>query len=235
MIDHMLKIDIITLFPDIFFGPLGESIVARAVTKKLVEINTVDLRNFTDDKRRTVDDKPYGGGPGMLMLAEPLFKAVEKLRTVDSLVILMSPKGSVFNQRIAEKLAGRQHLILICGHYEGVDERVREALIDMEISIGDFILTSGNIPAMAVVDTIVRLIPGVLGSAESSIKESFSKGILEYPQYTRPDNFRGMKVPEVLLSGNHQEIEKWRKQEAIKQTRDKRPDLIGESETEREN
>lgn len=230
----MLKIDIITLFPDIFFGPFAESIVARAVANKLVKINTVNLRDFTDDKRKTVDDKPYGGGPGMLMLAEPLFKAVEKFRTDDSLVILMSPQGKVFNQDLAGEISTEEHLILICGHYEGVDNRVREALVDMEISIGDYILTSGNIPAMALVDSVVRLIPGVLGSSESSLSESFSEGMLEYPQYTRPEDFRGMKVPEVLLSGNHQAIEEWRKEQALKKTQDRRPDLIGEDVIKRE-
>lgn len=221
-----MKIDIITLFPDIFFGPFADSIIGRAIEKDLVKINTVDLRDFTEDKRRTVDDKPYGGGPGMLMTVEPLFKAVEKLRTPDSLVILMSPQGRVFSQETAQELSQEKHLILICGHYEGVDERVRDFLIDMEISIGDYILTSGNIPAMAVVDAVVRLIPGVLGSAESSETESFAEGVLEYPQYTRPEDFQGMKVPEVLLSGNHQEIAKWRKKEALKRTQERRPDLI---------
>ena len=161
----------------------------------------------------------------MLMKPDPLFRAVEKIRKKDSTVILLTPQGKVFCQSIAEKMVLENHLILICGHYEGVDERVRDLLVDMELSIGDYILTSGNIPAMAVVDTVVRLIPGVLGSAESSETESFSDGLLEYPQYTRPENYRGMKVPEILLSGNHQEIAEWRKKEAIKRTKERRPEL----------
>ena len=162
----------------------------------------------------------------MLMKPDPLFRAVEEIRKDDSTVVLLTPQGKVFSQAIAEQMVLEKHLILICGHYEGVDERVRDSLIDMEISIGDYILTSGNIPAMAVVDTVVRLIPGVLGSAESSKTESFSDGLLEYPQYTRPENYRGLKVPEILLSGNHQEIAEWRKKEAIKRTEKRRPELL---------
>lgn len=222
----MHNIDIITIFPDIFFGPFSDSIIARAIGKGLVKINTIDLRDYTDDKRRTIDDKPYGGGPGMLMKADPVFRAVEKVKTTDSYVILLTPQGQVFHQSIAKELADKKHLIFICGHYEGIDERVRTQLVDMEISIGDYILTSGNIPAMAVVDAVVRLIPGVLGSPESSATESFSAGILEYPQYTRPEEYRGMKVPEVLLSGNHQEIAEWRKKEALKRTEERRPELL---------
>jgi tRNA (guanine37-N1)-methyltransferase len=222
----LLKVDIITLFPQIFFGPFSESIVARAIGNKKIEINAVDLREFTSDKRKTVDDKPYGGGPGMLMKPEPLFKAVEKLKGEDSYVILMSPQGEPFKQRTAEELSEKKHLIIICGHYEGVDERVRDSLIDAEISIGDYILTSGNLPAMVIVDAVTRLIPGVLGSEESSSSESFSEeGLLEYPQYTRPEEFMGMKVPEVLLSGNHGEIASWRKEESRKRTMQRRPDL----------
>jgi tRNA (guanine37-N1)-methyltransferase len=222
----MQTIDIITLFPDIFFGPFAESIIARAIKNGLVKINTIDLRDFTDDKRRTVDEKPYGGGPGMLMTPDPLFKAIESLKKNESKVILLSPQGKVFSQSMAMDLSLEKHLILVCGHYEGIDERVRESLIDIEISIGDYILTSGNIPAMAVVDSVVRLIPGVLGSSESSETESFSEGMLEYPQYTRPEEYRGMKVPDVLLSGNHQEIANWRKEEALSRTEKRRPDLL---------
>ncbi len=222
----MLKVDIVTLFPDIFFGPFGESIIARAIENRIIEVNTVDLRDFTTDKRKTVDDKPYGGGPGMLMQAEPLFKAVESLKTEESIVILMSPQGEPFKQKIAEKLSEKRHLIIICGHYEGVDERVRESLIDSEISIGDYVLTSGNLPAMVVVDAVARLIPGVLGTDESSNSESFSEeNLLEYPQYTRPEKFRGMKVPDVLLSGNHGKIAEWRMSESLKRTQKRRPDL----------
>ena len=208
MID--LRIDIITLFPDIFFGPFKESIIGRAIKQGLVEINTVNLRKYTHDERGTVDDKPYGGGPGMLMKVEPLFEAVEDLRTEQSLVILTSPQGKRFNQKMAVEMTAHDHLIIICGHYEGVDERVRAGLIDREISIGDYVLTSGNLAAMVMTDAIVRLLPGVLGSAESSVDESFANGLLEYPQYTRPVEFRNMKVPDVLLSGNHAEIAAWR-------------------------
>jgi tRNA (guanine37-N1)-methyltransferase len=220
-----LQIDIITLFPEIFFGPLAESIIGRAVKNGLVKINTVNLRDYTHDERRTVDDKPYGGGPGMLMKAEPLFEAIEDIRTEKSLVILTSPQGQRFNQQTASELKAYEHLIFVCGHYEGVDERVRTALIDREISIGDYILTSGNLAAMVMTDAIVRLLPGVLGCDASSEDESFSKGLLEYPQYTRPTEFRDMKVPDILLSGDHGKIAKWREDQAEKRTRNRRPDL----------
>ena len=222
----MLKVDIITLFPDVFFGPFAESIIARAIRNRKLEVNTVDLRDFTGDKRRTVDDKPYGGGPGMLMKPEPIFKAVEALRKEGAKVILMSPQGTVFKQRIAVDLADESHLVIVCGHYEGVDERVRTALVDMEISIGDYVLTSGNLPAMVLVDAVARLLPGVLGSDESKNDESFSNPYcLEYPQYTRPETFNGMRVPEVLLSGNHGEISEWRRRVSGERTRLRRPDL----------
>ena len=223
----MLTIDIITLFPNIFFGPFSESIIARAIDSDLVNVNTIDLRDFTDDKRRTVDDKPYGGGPGMLMTPDPLCRAIEKLKREDSMVILLTPQGRVFNQSFAKELSFKKHLILVCGHYEGVDQRVIDSLVDLELSIGDYVLTSGNIPAMVLVDAVVRLIPGVLGSAESSEDESFSEeGLLEYPQYTRPEVYRDMKVPEVLLSGNHKKIEEWRREKALNKTRLNRPELI---------
>jgi tRNA (guanine37-N1)-methyltransferase len=221
-----LRIDIITIFPEIFFGPFDESIVKRAREKGLVEINAIDLRDFTDDSRKTVDDKPYGGGPGMLMKVEPLFKAVDSLKTEKSLVILTSPGGERFTQKTAKELSGCEHLIIICGHYEGVDERVRMGLVDRELSIGDYVLTSGNLPAMVMTDAIVRLIPEVLGSSESEIEESFSENLLEYPQYTRPVEYQGMKVPEILLSGNHQAIAEWRNQQAVERTLRQRPDLI---------
>ncbi|MCK4981945.1 MAG: tRNA (guanosine(37)-N1)-methyltransferase TrmD [Victivallaceae bacterium] len=220
-----MQIDIITLFPDIFFGPLAESIIGRAVKSGLVKINTVNLRDYTHDERGTVDDKPYGGGPGMLLKAEPLFEAIEDLKTEKSLVILTSPQGQSFDQQTASELKTYEHLIFVCGHYEGVDERVRATLIDREISIGDYILTSGNLAAMVMTDAIVRLLPGVLGCDASSEDESFSKGLLEYPQYTRPPEFRDMKVPEILLSGNHGKIARWRKEQAETRTRDRRPDL----------
>lgn len=209
-----------------FFGPFAESVIARAIKNKIVEINTVNLRDFTHDRHRSVDDKPYGGGPGMLMKPEPFFEAVESLRTPDCCVILLSPGGEVFRQKTAIEFSGKKHLIFLCGHYEGIDERVRESLADREISIGDFVMTNGNIAAMAVIDAVVRLMPGVLGSEESGISESFSEDSLEYPQYTRPEVYRGMKVPDVLLSGNHGEIERWRKEQSVKKTNKVRPDLI---------
>lgn len=221
-----MRIDIITLFPKIFFGPFDESIVARARKQGLVEINTINLRDFASDKRGTVDDKPYGGGPGMLMKPEPVFEAVESMKTEESLVILTSPQGEVFNQKLARELSHKKHLIVLCGHYEGIDERVKLGLVDREISIGDYVLTSGNLPAMVMTDAIVRLLPGVLGSPESEVEESFSDGLLEYPQYTRPPVFRGMEVPEILFSGNHEEIAAWRKREAERMTGERRPDLL---------
>ncbi len=221
-----MRIDIITIFPQVFFGPFAESVIARAVKRKIIEINTVNLRDFTHDRHRSVDDKPYGGGPGMLMRCEPIFEAVESLRTADSMVILPTPGGEVFNQGMAREFSKLKHLIFLCGHYEGIDERVREGLRAREISIGDYVMTNGNLAAMVMVDAVVRLMPGVLGSDESGVSESFSEGLLEYPQYTRPEEFRGMNVPEVLLSGNHGEIEKWRKEQALKKTRKVRPDLL---------
>ena len=231
-----MRIDIITLFPEIFFGPLGSSIVGRAVKNGIVEINAVNLRDFTHDRHQTVDDKPFGGGPGMLMKPEPLFEAVETLRTDGSKVILTGPRGEQFSQKIAGELALENHLIIICGHYEGVDERVRKHLVDREISIGDYILTSGNLPAMVMCDALIRLMPGALGCEESDADESFSTetGFLEYPQYTRPADFRGWAVPDVLLSGNHALIEKWRKNEAFLETLKKRPDLALKNESKSE-
>ena len=222
-----MKIDILTLFPNSFFGPFAESIVKRAIDNNLVEINAINLRDYSHDKRGTVDDKPYGGGPGMLLKIEPLTEAIEDLKSEDTVVILTTPQGDVFDQRKAEELSKKKHLLFICGHYEGVDERIRENnLIDCELSIGDYVLTSGNLPAMVMSDAIVRLLPDVLGDDESSAEESFSENLLEYPQYTRPVEYRGMKVPEVLLSGNHAKIAQWRKDEAVKRTKKVRPDLI---------
>lgn len=221
-----MQIDIITLFPDSFFGPFSESIIGRAIKNGLVGINAVNLRKYAHDERGTVDDKPYGGGPGMLMKAEPLFEAVEDLKTEKSLVILTSPRGERFCQQTAVELSRHEHLIFVCGHYEGVDERVRTGLIDREISIGDYVLTSGNLAAMVMTDAIVRLLPGALGCDESSADESFSNGFLEYSQYTRPAEYRGLKVPEILLSGDHGKIAAWRKEQAEEQTRLRRPDLL---------
>ena len=191
-----------------------------------MEVNAVNRRDYTHDKRGTVDDKPYGGGAGMLMKVEPLFEAVEDLRKENTLVLMTSPSGEPFNQKMAHEFAAKEHILIICGHYEGVDERVREALVDREVSIGDYVLTSGNLPAMVMVDAVTRLLPGALGSPESDVDESFENGLLEYPQYTRPPVFRDMAVPEVLLSGNHAEIAKWRREQSEQRTAGRRPDLL---------
>ncbi|MEI6074692.1 MAG: tRNA (guanosine(37)-N1)-methyltransferase TrmD [Verrucomicrobiota bacterium] len=221
-----MKIDVLTLFPAMFAGPLDESIIKRARVKGFLDLKIHDLRTWTHDRHRTVDDRPFGGGPGMLLKPEPLFEAVECLRREKTKVILFSPAGRKFTQAMAQDLAGQEDLLLITGHYEGFDERVREALVDEEISIGDYVLTNGALPAMVVVDAVTRLLPGVLGDEESSRDESFSHGLLEYPQYTRPAEFRGMKVPETLLSGNHAEIKKWRCEQARLRTDRNRPDLL---------
>ncbi|UDQ97118.1 tRNA (guanosine(37)-N1)-methyltransferase TrmD [Lentisphaerota bacterium WC36G] len=221
-----MKIDILTLFPNSFFGPFAESIVKRAIDGNFVEINAVNLRDYSHDKRGTVDDKPYGGGPGMLLKAEPLTEAIEDIKREDTIVILTTPQGEVFDQKKALELSKAKHLVFVCGHYEGVDERIRETLIDYELSIGDYVLTSGNLPAMVMSDAIIRLLPGVLGDDESSVDESFSDNLLEYPQYTRPEEYRGMKVPEVLLSGNHKKIAEWRKEQSLARTKLVRPELL---------
>jgi len=221
-----MKIDVLTLFPAMFAGPLDESIIMRARKKGLLDLKIHQLRDWTHDRHKTVDDKPFGGGPGMLMKPEPLFEAVESLRREKTRVILFSPSGRKFDQGIARELAQQEDFLLITGHYEGFDERVREALVDDELSIGDYVLTNGALPAMVVIDAVARLLPGVLGDDDSSQDESFSHGLLEYPQYTRPAEFRGMKVPEVLLSGNHAEIEKWRREQAKFRTQKQRPDLL---------
>ncbi|HEY1662085.1 MAG TPA: tRNA (guanosine(37)-N1)-methyltransferase TrmD [Verrucomicrobiae bacterium] len=221
-----MKIDVLTLFPAMFAGPLDESIIMRARKKGLLELKLHDLRDWTHDRHRTVDDRPFGGGPGMLMKPEPIFEAVESLRRQDTKVILLTPGGRKFSQPIAAELAGEKDLLLVTGHYEGFDERVREALADDELSIGDYVLTNGALPAMVVIDAVARLLPGVLGDDESSRDESFSHGLLEYPQYTRPAEFREMRVPDVLVSGNHAEIEKWRREQAKLRTEKNRPDLL---------
>jgi tRNA (guanine37-N1)-methyltransferase len=221
-----MKIDVLTLFPAMFAGPLDESIVKRAREAKLLDLKIHNLRDWTHDRHKTVDDRPFGGGPGMLLKVEPLFEAVESLQREKTRVILLSPSGRKFGESIARELAQQEDLLLVCGSYEGFDERVREALADDELSIGDYVLTNGALPAMVVIDAVARLLPGVLGDDESSHDESFSHGLLEYPQYTRPAEFRGMKVPEVLLSGNHAEIEKWRREQAKLRTEKQRPDLL---------
>jgi tRNA (guanine37-N1)-methyltransferase len=220
-----MKIDVLTLFPGMFAGPLDESIVKRARNAGLLELGIRNLRDWTHDRHKTVDDRPFGGGPGMLLKPEPIFEAVEQLAGEQTKVVLLCPQGRRFSQAIAHELAQVQHLVLVCGSYEGFDERIREALADDELSIGDFVLTNGALPAMVVIDAVTRLLPGVLGDDESSSDESFSKGLLEYPHYTRPAEFRGMKVPDVLLSGNHAEIERWRKEQARLRTAARRPDL----------
>jgi len=221
-----VKIDVLTLFPAMFAGPLDESIIKRARAAGLLDLKIHNLRDWTHDRHKTVDDRPFGGGPGMLLKPEPLFEAIEELRRKSTRVILLSPAGRKFNQQIARELAREKDLMLVTGHYEGFDERVRETLADDELSIGDYVLTNGALPAMVVIDAVVRLLPGVLGDDESSLDESFSAGLLEYPTYTRPAEFRGMKVPEVLVSGHHAEIEKWRREQAKRQTKERRPDLM---------
>lgn len=220
-----MKIDILTLFPNIFAGPLTESIIKRAQESKIVEINIRDLREYTKDKHRTADDKPYGGGVGMVLKPEPIFEAIDRLNETGAKLILMSPQGVKFSQSLAKDLSLEKNLVFICGHYEGVDERIRTGLKPQDISIGDYILTNGSLAAMVVIDAVVRLIPGVLGNPKSSLNESFSDGLLEYPQFTRPSEYRGMKVPFELLSGDHKMIEKWRRKQAVIRTKEKRPDL----------
>jgi tRNA (guanine37-N1)-methyltransferase len=209
-----VRIDIITLFPGMFAGPFGESIIARAVDAGVVEIRLHNLRDWTTDRHRTVDDTPYGGGAGMVLKPEPLFAAIEAVRGEDGYVILTTPQGEVFRQELAAELAGKPHLVLVCGHYEGVDERVREHAVDRELSVGDYVLSGGELPAMVIVDAVVRLLPGALGSPESTAEESHSAGLLEYPHYTRPAEFRGWRVPEVLLSGDHGRVEAWRREQS---------------------
>jgi tRNA (guanine37-N1)-methyltransferase len=224
--DEPLRIDLITIFPRMLDGFLGESMLKRAARAGRVEFRVINLRDFAGDAHRTTDDRPYGGGPGMVMKPEPIFAAVESVRTPGARVILMSPQGRRFDQAVARDLSAAQHLVFVCGHYEGVDERVREALVTDEVSIGDYVLTNGVLAAAVVVDAVVRLRPGVLGAEDATEEESFARGLLEYPQYTRPADFRGMQVPEVLVSGDHEEIRKWRDEQARQRTRERRPDLM---------
>ena len=224
-----MRIDILTIFPGMFRGPFEESIVKRAVEKELVQIFLHDIRDYASDKHRTVDDYPFGGGQGMLMKPEPLFAAVEDVQgqaAERGPIVFLTPQGRLFDQKVAVELASHDRLILICGHYEGVDARVHEHLATDEISIGDYVLSGGELAAMVVVDAVVRQIPGVLGSPLSSADDSFAEGLLEYPQYTRPADFQGMGVPEVLLSGNHGEIALWRRQQSLLRTARRRPDLL---------
>lgn len=223
-----MKFDILTLFPGMFDGPFGESIIRRAVESGLIEISLHNIRDYTRDRHKTTDDAPYGGGAGMVMKVEPIAECIEaiKARRPSSRVVLTTPRGTPLDHAVAARLAAEDGLIIICGRYEGVDERVRELFVDDEISLGDFVLTGGEIAAMALVDSVSRLIPGVLGSSESASADSFSDGLLEYPQYTRPPRFRGMDVPDVLLSGNHREIDLWRRHQSLQRTRTIRPDLL---------
>jgi tRNA (guanine37-N1)-methyltransferase len=226
-----MRIDIVTLFPEICRAPLSESMMKRAQEKGILELHIHNLRDWTVDKHHVVDDAPFGGGQGMVMKPEPIFAAVEELKSKienrQSKIVLTSPAGQRFDQQVAKQLSQEPHLIIISGHYEGVDHRVIEHLIDLEISIGDYVLTNGAIAAVVLVDAIARLLPGTLGHEQSSADDSFSNGLLEAPQYTRPAEFRRWKVPNVLLSGNHAEIAKWRKEQALKRTRENRPDLLG--------
>lgn len=230
----MMQIDILTLFPEMFSGVFGQSILQKAAEKSAVNYNVVNFREFADNKHSTVDDYPYGGGAGMVLKPQPIFDAVaslrEKANSKNPRVILLCPQGERYEQRKAEELAKEDHLIFICGHYEGYDERIREHVVTDEISIGDYVLTGGELGAMVVVDSVVRLLPEVLGNQESHMKDSFSTGLLEHPHYTRPADFRGMKVPDVLISGNHKYIEEWRNKEALRRTLLRRPDLLGKIE-----
>jgi tRNA (guanine37-N1)-methyltransferase len=225
-----MQIDIVTIFPDMFSPVLNESIIKRAQEKGKAKICVHNLRDYTLDKHKKVDDRPFGGGSGMVLAPEPVFRAVEKITSRVTChkprVVLLCPQGKKLDQKLAKKLAKCKNLILICGHYEGIDERVREKLVDDEISVGDYVLTGGELPAMVLVDAVVRLLPGVLGDKNSLKFESFEGNLLEYPQYTRPARFRGMPVPDVLLSGDHKKIELWRQKQALKRTRLKRPDLL---------
>ncbi|MEX2237507.1 MAG: tRNA (guanosine(37)-N1)-methyltransferase TrmD [Dehalococcoidia bacterium] len=228
-----MRIDVLTLFPGIFRGPLDESILKRARDAGIIDIQLHDIRQWATDKHRTVDGYPYGGGAGMVMKPEPIFAAVEAVQALaepPGRVILLTPQGRVLRQAIAAELAGEPRLLLLCGRYEGVDERVREHLVDDEISIGDYVLGGGELPALVVIETVARLVPGVLGSEGSLEHESHTGGLLEYPQYTRPPEFRGWTVPDVLLSGHHGEVQKWRDQQRVERTRKRRPDLLPPAE-----
>lgn len=221
-----MRFDIITIFPDMLKPMVEESILKRAQAKKKVVINIHDLRDYTRDKHRKVDDRPFGGGPGMVMTPQPLIDAVKKIKgRRKAKVMMMCPTGKPLTQKLAKELAKNKSLIILCGHYEGVDERVRDQVVDESISIGDYVLTGGELPALVLLDCLARLVPGVLGKEASLEDESFEHGLLEYPQYTRPENFRGKKVPSVLLSGNHRLVEEWRHAQAIKKTSKNRPDL----------
>ncbi len=220
-----MRIDILTLFPKMFSGVFEDSIIKRAQKKGKAQIEVHNLRDWSRDKHKKVDDKPFGGGPGMVIKPQPLFDAVKDLRSRSSRVILLTPQGKKLDQAAVKRLSGFKHLILICGHYEGIDERFRQKAVSDEVSLGDFVLTGGEIPAIALVDAVVRLIPGVVGDKGSLEFESFASGLLEYPQYTRPSDFKGLKVPAILLSGDHNKIDEWRREMALRRTRSRRPDM----------
>jgi len=233
----MIRIDVLTLFPEMCEGVFGTSILGKARDKGIVSLNAVNFRDFSGNKHNTVDDTPYGGGGGMVLKPDPIFAATEHLlsevpdaEAVKPRVILMCPQGKTYNQQIAEELAQERHLIFICGHYEGYDERIREHLVTDELSIGDYVLTGGELPALTVIDSVVRLQPGALGNETSAVTDSFSTGLLEYPHYTRPAEFRGWKVPDMLLSGHHANIELWRREQALQRTLERRPDLLETAE-----
>lgn len=250
----MMRMDVLTLFPEMFEGVFGSSILGKAQQKGIISLNAINFRQFAGNKHSTVDDTPYGGGGGMVLKAEPIFAAVEDLlakRSGDTEVaaqnngadtnqvrppriILMCPQGETYTQRKAEELAQEEHLIFICGHYEGYDERIREHLVTDEISIGDYVLTGGELPAMTIIDSVSRLLPGVLGNASSAVTDSFSTGLLEYPHYTRPAEFRGWKVPDILLSGHHANVAVWRRQEALRRTLERRPEMLENIELSKE-
>ncbi|MDQ6671286.1 MAG: tRNA (guanosine(37)-N1)-methyltransferase TrmD [Chloroflexota bacterium] len=222
-----MDVDVLTIFPHMFPGPLGDSIIGRALADGLARVNAVDVRSFSSDRHRTVDDYSYGGGPGMVMRVEPLVAAIECVRRPASRVVLLSPTGRRFTQAVAHELAAESHLVLVCGRYEGVDERVRMATSAEELSIGDFVVTGGELAAMVIVDAVIRLLPGVLSSSDAWREESHSfDGLLEYPQYTRPADFRGLRVPDELLSGHHAKVAAWRRRQALERTRERRPDLL---------
>lgn len=223
-----MKIDILTLFPNMFNGFLNESIIKRAIEQQKVSIQIHDIRQYATNKHKKVDDYGFGGGQGMVLMPEPIFLAVENIKTENSIVLLMTPQGQPYKQKKAYELTKYSHIIIICGHYEGFDERIR-TIVDMEISIGDYVLTGGELPSMVITDSIVRLLDGVI-TKESHIEDSFHNSLLDYPVYTKPVNFRGMEVPEVLLSGHHENINKWRKEQQIKRTKERRPDLLEKSE-----
>lgn len=232
-----MRIDVLTLFPEVFKEIFGSSIIQRAQQKGLLEIFLSNIRDFAKDKYGSVDDKPYGGGPGMVMMCQPIFDCLEHVEAavpIKGRRVLLTPQGEPFKQSLAYELAGEERLILIAGHYEGFDERIRVGLQPLEISIGDYILSGGEIPAMVIVDAVTRLLPGALGDEESTKEESFNSGLLEYPQYTRPQEFRGLEVPEVLLSGNHKRIEEWRTEQGKERTRFRRPDLLAQRQIDKQ-